>query len=95
MNYKPNYNLSKKDYNERVIGGNHPPKLFKNLINDKIEDEKVKWFDTDEAADFLRITPNALRILVHRAKVKSYKLGRRLRFKQCDLVSALQLKEDY
>jgi excisionase family DNA binding protein len=95
MNYKPNYNLSTKDYNKRVVGGNHSPKLFKNLINDEIEDEKVRWFDTDEAANFLRITPNALRILVHRARVKSYKLGRRLRFKQCDLVSVLQLKEDY
>lgn len=95
MNYKPNYKLPIKDYNKRIEDGCPPSLLFKNLINDEIEDEKVKWFDTDEAANFLRITPNALRILVHRARVKSYKLGRRLRFKQCDLVSALQLKEDY
>lgn len=95
MNYKANYKTSSKGYNlnsERTISSQG---FFHNRISPENEDEKVKWFDTDEAANFLRITPNALRILVHRAKVKSYKLGRRLRFKQCDLVSVLQLKEDY
>jgi excisionase family DNA binding protein len=87
--YKPRLNR----YNG--FSSNKEEKLFKNLRNNKIEDEKVKWFDTDEAANYLRITPNALRILVHRARVKSYKLGNRLRFKQCDLASVLQPKEDY
>ncbi|MBD65935.1 MAG: hypothetical protein CME62_12055 [Halobacteriovoraceae bacterium] len=67
--------------------------LFDNKIN-QIEDENVIWLDTKEAAKFLRITPNALRILVHRARVRAYKLGSRLRFKKNDLSLVLTLKED-
>ena len=44
-----------------------------------------KWYTTKEAASYLRISPNALRIMVHRGKVRAYKLGTRLRFKINDL----------
>lgn len=43
------------------------------------------WLNTREAARYLSITPNALRILVCRGKVKAYKLGQRLRFELKDL----------
>jgi len=43
------------------------------------------WLTTKEAANFLRISANALRIAVCRGKVRSYKFGRRLRFKLSDL----------
>ena len=39
-----------------------------------------EWLSTDEAACFLSISPNALRIMVHRGQIKAYKFGRRLRF---------------
>lgn len=44
-----------------------------------------EWLTCSEAADFLRITPNALRILVSRDRVKAYRIGRRLRFNTVDL----------
>ena len=43
------------------------------------------WLNSREAAHYLSITPNALRILVCRGKVKAYKLGQRLRFELKDL----------
>ena len=57
------------------------------------KDSEQKWFSTKEAACCLRISPNALRILVHRGRVKSYNLGSRLRFRINDLESSLQQKE--
>lgn len=48
-----------------------------------------KWLSTDEAARFLSLSPNALRILVFRNRVKAYKLGHRLRFRLKDLNSLL------
>lgn len=52
------------------------------LFDNRIIDE---WLSTKEAADYLSITPNALRIWVCRGKIKAYKLGNRLRFRNKDL----------
>ena len=52
-----------------------------------------KWLSTKEAASYLGITPNALRIMVHRGKVKAHRLGARLKFSLEDLKSSLQLWE--
>lgn len=49
--------------------------LFENLI----------WLNSNEAAQYLRVSPEALRVLVYRGVVKPYKLGRRNRFKREDL----------
>jgi excisionase family DNA binding protein len=43
-----------------------------------------EWLSTEEAAFYLSISANALRIMVHRGQIRAYKLGRRLRFKQQD-----------
>lgn len=94
MDYKANYNKHKKSYTEHSQRGTPPGVLFHNLKTNEIADENEKWLNTDEAAYYLNISSNALRILVHRARVKSYKLGSRLRFKKSDLFSVLQLKED-
>jgi len=48
------------------------------------------WLSTLEASQILGISPNALRILVCRGKVKFYKLGRHLRFRKEDLESLLK-----
>ena len=60
-------------------------RLFENRIT-------CEWYTTDEAAQFLRLSPNALRIMVCRGKVKAYKLGRRLRFHVEDLTGLLNQK---
>ncbi len=54
---------------------------------------ELEWLSTKEAADFLSLSTNALRIMVCRHQVKSYKLGRRLRFLKSDLIGLLKTKE--
>ena len=46
-----------------------------------------EWLTTKSASGFLSISETALRIHVHRGNIKSYKFGRRLRFKKQDLVA--------
>jgi excisionase family DNA binding protein len=89
MNYKAkNYSYNKLSQRVFLSEG-----LFDKKMNDQKVDENEQWLNTDEAATYLRVSPNALRILVHRAKVKSFKFGSRLRFKLSDLISVLQPKE--
>ena len=51
-----------------------------------------EWYGTEKAAAFLDVTPNALRIMVHRRQLQAYRLGRRLRFRLADLRSVLLRK---
>lgn len=44
-----------------------------------------EWLTSKDAARYLGTTPNAIRILVCRGKLKSYKLGTALRFRISDL----------
>lgn len=67
--------------------------LQPNLQEQLFENLAVEWLSTRQAAEFLSLTPNALRILVHRGRVKAYKLGSRLRFRLIDLRSLLTKKE--
>ena len=62
----------------------------KELFDNRIS---VRLLSTKEAADYLRISPNALRILVHREKIRAYKLGSLLRFRIEDISDLLKLKE--
>lgn len=95
MTDKPNYISTLICYNKTQAHEGKLPseQFFNNEITRQFEDERERWFNTDEAATYLSITPNALRILVHRARVKYYKLGRRLKFKKSDLISILQPME--
>ncbi len=43
-----------------------------------------EWLSTEEAAHFLSVSTNALRIMVYRDQIPVYKFGRRLRFKVRD-----------
>jgi hypothetical protein len=56
---------------------------FENQIFENRIDRE--WLPAIEAAHWLAISPNALRILVHRNQVRVYKFGRRLRFRMTDL----------
>jgi excisionase family DNA binding protein len=63
---------------------------FENQIFENRIDRE--WLTTIEAAHWLAISPNALRILVHRNQVSVYKFGRRLRFRMTDLQALFQRK---
>ena len=56
------------------------------------ENKKVgsEWLTSTEAARVLGLSPNALRILVCRGKIKYFKLGHRLRFCARDLAALLR-----
>jgi excisionase family DNA binding protein len=62
-------------------------KMFENRNYDPKSTIRVQpeWLSTEEAADYLSISPNALRIHVCRGKIRSYKFGSRLRFRISDL----------
>jgi excisionase family DNA binding protein len=51
-----------------------------------------EWLSTKEAAHYLRLSENALRILVHRDKVRALKFGSRLRFRLVDLEALFETK---
>ncbi len=62
--------------------------------DDALFDNRIpcEWIATATAAAYLEISPNALRIMVHRGKVKAHKLGSRLRFRLRDLKETLQTR---
>lgn len=53
---------------------------------------KREWLSTREAAHFLSVSENALRILVHRGQVPVFKFGCRLRFKLSDCQALFERK---
>lgn len=67
------------EYNENV----------RSIFENQIEHE---WLTTTEAAHFLGISENALRIMVHRGQVQVHKFGRRLRFRLRDCQALIQRK---
>ena len=57
-----------------------------------------EWIDeirltTEEASAFLGISPNALRIRVHRGKIEAEKLDNKLRFRLSSLLSSFSKME--
>lgn len=56
------------------------------LGSDQIFDNRIEreWLTTEEAAHFLGLSENALRIMVHRGQIPAFKFGRRLRFRLKD-----------
>lgn len=51
-----------------------------------------EWLTTKEASEYLGVSENALRIMVHRDQVAAYKFGRRLRFKLSDCAALFSIK---
>ena len=66
-----------------TAGGYSQAEFFENRIS-------CEWIATAAAAAYLKISPNALRIMVHRGQIKAHKLGSRLRFRLRDLRETLQ-----
>jgi excisionase family DNA binding protein len=66
----------------------HRESVFsKTLFEKRIASE---WLSTKQAAYYLSLSENALRICVHRGKVPASKFGSRLRFRFDDLKALLQ-----
>jgi excisionase family DNA binding protein len=67
-------------------------RLAASVPNNLLFDNRIscEWIATAAAATYLNISPNALRIMVHRGQVKAHKLGSRLRFTLRDLRETLQ-----
>ena len=53
----------------------------KSIFLNRIERE---WLTTKEAAHYLGVSENALRIMVYRGQINAFKFGRRLRFRLKD-----------
>lgn len=58
-------------------------KIFENQI-------ERKWLTSKEVSHYLAISENALRIMVYRNQIVSYKFGHRLRFLLTDCESLLR-----
>ncbi len=67
------------------MGASVPPELFQNQIG-------CEWLPSSQAAKYLGVTENALRIMVCRGKIPFHKLGSRLRFHIEDLNNLLPNK---
>lgn len=61
----------------------------KQFFENRIERE---WLSTEEAAHFLSVSSNALRIMVYRSQIPAYKFGRRLRFRVRDCRALFERK---
>ena len=84
MNYISLKNSSSKDKIQSTCS--KKDSFFDNL-------KQNKWLNTKEAASYLGLSPNALRIMVHRGMVKAYRLSNRLRFRIPDLNNAVSAKK--
>jgi len=60
-------------------------RIFENRI-------ECEWLSTQQAARYLSMSENALRIMVHRGQIEAFKIGRRLRFKFSDCRSLFSKK---
>ena len=80
------FNGKRLEDSKDVEYSNDKDNLFFNIYS------KREWLTTEEAAYFLSITENALRIMVHRNQIRFYKFGRRLRFRLEDCEALFQKK---
>jgi excisionase family DNA binding protein len=80
-------NLKTLDSNAGITFGTkiNSEKFFDNRI-------ACEWLSTKEAAYFLAVSENALRIMVYRGQIKVYKFGRRLRFRRADCLALFKMK---
>lgn len=65
-------------------------KLFDNRDDD--QSCSHEWLSCEEAASILRVTSNALRIMVYRGHVRAFKIRNRLRFRKSDCLALFKQK---
>lgn len=74
----------------KIIELDESSKFFDNRIDD--QSCSHEWLSSGEAASILRVTPNALRIMVYRGHVRAFKVGNRLRFRRSDCLALFKQK---
>ncbi len=84
-----------RDLFNLMAGNGTTGNILKNEVEIKREkffENKIerKWLTSKEVALYLSISENAVRIMVHRNQITSYKFGRRLRFKFIDCETLIQ-----
>ena len=75
--------------NCQTEGGRDQNVSHKTCDSDLLFDNLV-WLTTEEAAQYLRKSPNAIRIMVHKKVLKSRKFRRRLYFKKSELDAMIE-----
>lgn len=81
-------NVSKNVFNfETNLKGSQDSSFFENRV-------EKEWLSTMEAAQFLSVSENALRIMVYRNQIPVFKFGHRLRFRFSDCKSLFSRKRD-
>lgn len=65
-------------------------KIATDLKNEEESLDRLTWFDSQEAARYMRKTPNALRIMVYRGYVRPRRFKRRLYFRRIELDRLLE-----
>ncbi len=70
-------------------------KLERYSFFENLAQEKDCWLNSTEAALYLSLSVNALRISVCRGHIKAYKLGRRLRFRLSELMQVPKLSGNF
>ena len=78
--------MEKRDDTDDSLVYLFPQQTFDNQI------EEERYLTCKEASRFLGVTPNSLRIKVHRGQVRAFRLQNRLRFKKEDLEEAIEKK---
>ena len=69
----------------KTSGANDVNGVSSQAVNEFFDNRiAYEWLSTKEAAHFLSLTENALRIMVHRGRVPVFRFGRRLRFRLKD-----------
>lgn len=65
------------------------------MKQDKTIFDNLIWLTNAEASEYLRISPNAFRVMRSKAKgiIQEYRLGNRLRFKRNDLDLLIETSE--
>jgi hypothetical protein len=57
---------------------------------EQVSFDRLTWLDCKEAASYLRMTANALRIMVYRGYIRPRKFRRRLYFRRLELDRLLE-----
>lgn len=87
-------NGKNKNTNEAVQDGETAKSVVRWQSGNSFFENRTQreWLSTEEAAHFLSVSPNALRIMVHRGQIEAYRLGRRLRFSVRDCQALFRKK---
>lgn len=60
-------------------------------VEQKLFFQNLIWMNSTEASTYLRVSTGSLRNMVSQGQIRSYKLGKRLRFKKSELDKSMEL----